>query len=80
MGTTTIKLSSISKQQQQQQQKQQKQQQQQRSKSQQEQLTFAKASLVGATTVKGPSPARVSVSPAASMKSTSCVAPWKRFG
>ena len=37
--------------------------------------TFAKASLVGATTVKGPSPERVSASPAASTKSTSCVAP-----
>ena len=33
--------------------------------------TFAKASLVGATTVNGPGPERVSASPAASTKSTS---------
>ena len=39
--------------------------------------TFAKASLVGATTVNGPGPERVSASPAASTKSTSWVAPEK---
>ena len=40
--------------------------------------TFAKASLVGATTVNGPGPERVSASPAASTKSTSWVAPEKK--
>ena len=41
-------------------------------------VTFAKASLVGATTVNGPGPERVSASPAASTKSTSWVAPEKK--
>ena len=41
--------------------------------------TFAKASLVGATTVNGPGPERVSASPAASTKSTSWVAPEKKL-
>ena len=37
--------------------------------------TLANASLVGANTVKGPSPARVSTRPAATTRSTSAVAP-----